>query len=111
MVLCELSKKTCCSPSAGIRPLKIPAVSAAWEDPVAYKQLMKEREEAEKSFEVWPLVLDLQRLLCAPPSSYVACFLGGTQPLSTAHREFPERAQELKKRRRLIAAAEETLVE
>jgi hypothetical protein len=68
---------------------------------------MKEREEAEKSFEVWPLVLDLQRLLCAPPSSYV----GGTQPLSTAHREFPERAQELKKRRRLIAAAEETFVE
>ena len=111
MVLCELSKKPAAVLQQGSALFKIPAVSAAWEDPVAYKQLMKEREEAEKSFEVWPLVLDLQRLLCAPPSSYVACFSGGTQPLSTAHREFPERAQELKKRRRLIAAAEETLVE
>ena len=26
-----------------------------WEDPVAYKQLMKEREEAEKSFEAHDL--------------------------------------------------------
>ena len=82
MVLCELSKKPAAVLQQGSALFKIPAVSAAWEDPVAYKKLMKEREEAEKSFEVWPLVLDLQRLLCAPPSSYVACFSGG-------HSHFP----------------------
>lgn len=54
MVLCELSKKPAAVLQQGSALFKIPAVSAAWEDPVAYKQLMKEREEAEKSFEVWP---------------------------------------------------------